>query len=1585
MNSLRDSSISVTQQLKCFGFNRETVEMVLGPMVNLAYEALGSMGNDAALACLSSQPHSVFDFFQQMFAQVTNPPIDPIREEIVMSLQCPIGPEGNLLDPSNPEISCRRVLLEKPVLGPTGFYNLTHLKEEGWEPAYVDITWPRSEGAAGLERALLAVCDKVEAAVRGGAKLLVLSDRGFNKNTVAVPSLMAVGAAHQRLVKTALRSRVGLIIESGDACEVHHHCLLTGFGVDAIYPYTVFDAAEVIQATEKTKIRQNTVVTNYLMASHKGMLKVFAKMGISTLQSYKGAQIFEAVGVGSRVIDLCFTRCASRIGGLDFENFADDVLAFHAKAFPANEENEISNNVLGNPGTYHWRNAGTNKNTEVHLNHPDAIAALQEAARSNSNDSYQKFANITNALNGLCTIRGQLGIKKDGEWDPIPLEKVEPASEIVKRFASGAMSYGSISIEAHSTLAVAMNRVGARSNTGEGGEHISRYSEVEEHNSARSAIKQVASGRFGVTIHYLTNADEIQIKMAQGAKPGEGGELPGYKVVGEIAKTRMSTEGVGLISPPPHHDIYSIEDLAQLIFDCKNANPGARISVKLVSEVGVGVIAAGVAKGMADHILISGHDGGTGASKWTGIKHAGLPFELGIAEAHQVLVKNGLRSRVVLQTDGQLKTGLDILKAAMLGAEEFCLATAPLIAMGCIMMRKCHLNTCPVGIASQDPYLRKQFAGQPEHVMNYLFMMAEEVRGYMAALGIPTFNELVGRADLLEPVKQNRVRTRGLDLSALLVNASTLNPGHPMICTEEQDHGIANVLDRRIIERIGADVKANKKVKADFFICNTDRTVGTILSHEVTKLYGLPGLPEDQVHLRLKGSAGQSFGAFLAPGITMELNGDANDYVGKGLSGGNIVVYPPRDSNFKAEENLIIGNVCLYGATSGKAFFRGKASQRFCVRNSGAKTVVEGCGDHCCEYMTGGVVVVLGKTGRNFGAGMSGGIAYVYDGDNDFEEKVNMGLVQLEKMVEKDDIAMLRDLVDEHRTVTGSAVADKLLWNWEESLKKFVKVIPTDYKRVLEQQAKQALLGIVEEKYELPVIGTVPTKDVEDMKVPAPRAPRPVGVPNPNKRRGFIEYDRRAVPYRKPEERVGDFKEIYTAPDQEILKTQASRCMDCGVPFCHQESTGCPLGNKIPEWNELVFQGKWKEALERLHETNNFPEFTGRACPAPCEGACVLGITEDPVTIKNIENSIIDKGFEMGWVLPVVPTMRSGKKVAVIGSGPAGLACAAQLNKAGHLVTVFERSDRPGGLLMYGVPNQKLDKKDVVERRLDIMRSEGIVFKCNVSVGKDIKATQLCAEFDAVVMATGSTKARSLPVPGSDLKGVELAMDYLHPVTKSLLDSKLRDGNAIDASDKRVIVIGGGDTGNDCIGTAARQGAKSVVNFELLPKPPKGRAAGNPWPQWPLVHRQNYGHEEVKTKHGTDPRHFSVLTKKFLDDGAGRVAGVETVQIRWDKDPEGRWLMQEIEGSQQTFKADLVFLAMGFTGPELSSADDVGLEVTRMGNYKAAYGLYKTSVDKVFACGDCRRGQSLIVWGIAEGRQCAREVDSYLMGSSTLP
>lgn len=1571
---------SMLERLKAHGYTTEQLNMIVGPMASQAYEALGSMGNDEAMACLSREPRSPFDYFQQMFAQVTNPPIDPIRESIVMSLSCPIGPQGNLLQPN--ETNCARVVVREPVLSPKKFFTLTHLPHPGWEPHFLDITWAVSEGPSGMERRVRELCEVACRAVTDGARLVVLSDKNLSRTRIMIPSLIAVGALHQQLVANGLRGQTGIIVQCGDANEVHHHSLLIGFGADAIYPHVVYEAAWKFQqdAQVKDPLSMAKMVSNYRKSCHKGMLKVMSKMGISTLQSYKGAQIFEALGVGQDVISLCFTGCASRIGGLSFERFAEESLQFHGRAFPIKIGNALA---LTAPGKYHWRQGA---NTEVHLNAPEAIAQLQEAARSNSRHAYSEFAQTYDNLNKRCTIRGQLRLRTE-HCDAISIDRVEPVKDIVKRFATGAMSYGSISIEAHSTLAVAMNRLNGKSNTGEGGEHISRYEPAPHGQSSRSAIKQVASGRFGVTIHYLTNSDEIQIKMAQGAKPGEGGELPGHKVVGEIAKTRNSTPGVGLISPPPHHDIYSIEDLAQLIFDLKNANPSARISVKLVSEVGVGVIATGVAKGHAEHILISGHDGGTGASKWTGIKHAGLPWELGLAETHQCLVKNGLRSRVRIQTDGQLKTGLDVIKATLLGAEEFCFATAPLIALGCIMMRKCHLNTCPVGIATQDPELRKMFSGQPEHVMNYFFLVAEEVRGYMAQLGITKMDDLVGRADLLAPIEQTRLKTMGLDLSALLVPAATMNDHNsPMIQTETQNFDLDNVLDRQIIKRIGSDVTSGNKVLADFYIRNTDRATGTILSHEITRKFGRAALPPGTVHLRFKGSAGQSFGAFCARGIVMELNGDANDYVGKGLSGGQIIVYPPRDSTFKAEENVIVGNVVLYGATSGQAFFSGRAAQRFCVRNSGAQAVVEGMGDHGCEYMTGGVVVCLGPTGRNFGAGMSGGVAYVWDKDNKLKANCNLGLVQLEHVELSEDVALLKELVDSHRSLTGSAVADRIMWNWDKAVKQFVKVIPTDYKRALTETraAQEAKLkaSVAESAPAAPVAtGYAPAKDIEDVSLPN----RPVSVSAPTKRRGFVEYERGPTEYRKPEERAQDFKEIYTVAKSAQLKTQAARCMDCGVPFCHQETTGCPLGNKIPEWNDLVYNGRWREALERLLETNNFPEFTGRVCPAPCEGACVLSITDKAVTIKNIEVTIIDRAFAEGWIVPQPPKVRTGNKVAIVGSGPAGLAAADQLNKAGHLVTVYERDDRVGGLLMYGVPNMKLDKKLVVERRVELLRAEGITFVTNTTVGLDVKAAELQQEYDAIILATGATKPRDLPIPGRHLKGVGFAMDFLSKNTKSYMDSKLADGQFISARGKRVLVIGGGDTGNDCIGTSVRHGAKSVTNFELLPIPPTDRAVGNPWPQWPRIHRVDYGHTEVKHKYGEDPREFSVLSKCFLDDGNGNVSGVQTVQIQWTKTAQGTWSMAEMEGSSRTYPVDLVLLAMGFVGPETGVSSELGLDLDHRGNYKAQYGKYTTNVDGVFACGDCRRGQSLVVWGIAEGRQCAREVDKYLTGSSVLP
>lgn len=1089
-----------------------------------------------------------------------------------------------------------------------------------------------------------------------------------------------------------------------------------------------------------------------------------------------------------------------------------------------------------------------------------------------------------------------------------------------------------------------------------------------------------------------------------GAKPGEGGELPGHKVIGDIALTRNSTAGVGLISPPPHHDIYSIEDLAQLIHDLKNSNPAARVSVKLVSEAGVGVIAAGVVKGHADHVLISGHDGGTGASRWTGIKNAGLPWELGLAETHQTLVANDLRGRTVLQTDGQLKTGRDVAIAALLGAEEFGFSTAPLITLGCIMMRKCHKNTCPVGIATQDPVLRAKFAGEPEHVINFFFMLAEEVREIMSQLGFRNLDEMVGRSDMLEvdeEVTSSNEKLKNIDLSLLLRPASTIRPGAAQRCVQKQDHGLDMALDQELIELSKAALEKALPVYIETPIRNVNRAVGTMLSHEVTKRYHLQGLPTDSIHIKFNGSAGQSLGAFLCPGITLELEGDSNDYVGKGLSGGKIVVYPPSTSGFDPKENIVIGNVALYGATSGEAYFNGMAAERFCVRNSGAKAVVEGVGDHGCEYMTGGTVVVLGKTGRNFAAGMSGGVAYIFDVDGKFHLRCNPELVDLDKVEDEEDITTLRMMIQQHQRHTNSKLAQEVLANLDYLLPKFIKVFPRDYKRVLASMktdgASQEVGGKVadEEKDEIEVTEKDAFEELKKMAASALKEQanqteeveeefkRPSRVPDAQKHRGFVAYEREGIQYRDPYERMKDWKEVMDerrpAP---LLKTQSARCMDCGTPFCHQENSGCPLGNKIPEFNELVYQNRWREALDRLLETNNFPEFTGRVCPAPCEGSCVLGIIENPVSIKTIECAIIDKAYEEGWMVPRPPQNRTGKKVAVVGSGPSGLAAADQLNKMGHVVTVYERSDRIGGLMMYGVPNMKTDKVDVVQRRVNLMAEEGINFVVNANVGKDplYSLDRLKEDNDAIVLAVGATKPRDLPIEGRDLSGIHFAMEFLHANTKSLLDSNLQDGKYISAKGKKVVVIGGGDTGTDCIGTSIRHGCSNVVNLELLPQPPNSRAPGNPWPQWPRVFRVDYGHQEAAAKFGKDPRSYEVLTKRFIGDENGKVKTLELVRVKWEKDASGRFQFKEVEGSEEYIEADLVLLAMGFLGPEANVADKLGVEKDNRSNFKAEYGRYSTNVEGVFAAGDCRRGQSLVVWAISEGRQAASQVDRYLMG-----
>ncbi|MFK8111708.1 MAG: glutamate synthase large subunit [Rubripirellula sp.] len=1041
-------SETLLPRMQAFGYTSETMSFMLRPLVEQLRDPVGSMGNDSAIACLSDKPRMIYDYFKQLFAQVTNPAIDSIREEVIMSLECYIGPERNLLDAA-PE-NCHRLLVDHPILTNEEVAALKHINYKGWTSRVVDITFDRSEGKAGLQKTLDRIAAETEAAADEGIQLVVLSDRAISHDRVPVSALLAVGATHHHMVKQAKRTKIGLVLETGEAREVHHHCLLVGYGVDAINPYLAFEALWQSRrdGLMDPAMDDDKVVAAYRKGVAKGMLKVMAKMGISTLQSYKGAQIFESLGLKDEIINKCFIGTASRVQGVSFDVIAEETLRRHNLGYPERKDDKLPQ--LPNLGEYHWRAEG-----EKHAWSPESISSLQTAARNNNEDAYWKFAHrINDDSRARCTLRGLLEFK---ETEGISLDEVQPASEIVKRFCTGAMSFGSISAESHETLAIAMNRLGGKSNTGEGGEDPIRFQTLENGDSKRSAIKQVASGRFGVTIEYLTNADEIQIKISQGAKPGEGGELPGKKVDQNIARIRYSTPGVGLISPPPHHDIYSIEDLAQLIHDLKNANRAARISVKLVSEVGVGVIASGVAKAHADHILISGDTGGTGASPLTSIKHAGLPWELGIAETHQVLVLNDLRSRVVLQTDGGLKTGRDVVIAALLGAEEFGFSTAPLITLGCIMMRKCHLNTCPVGIATQDTELRKKFTGKPEHVVNYLFMVAEEARRIMAKLGFRSIDEMVGRSEMLNTdAAITHWKADGLDLTSVLMPASRPHENVDVICTQSQDHALEKSLDMTmLLDAAKPAIENGEPVVIHSPIININRTVGTILSNEVAKVHGQAGLPDETIRIELTGSAGQSLGAFMSHGITINLEGDANDYVGKGLSGGRLIVYPPKNSSFSAEDNILIGNVCLYGATSGEAYFRGRAAERFCVRNSGAKTVIEGVGDHGCEYMTGGRVVVLGPTGRNFAAGMSGGIAYIWDREGKFNLNCNLATVGLEKIEDAEEEAEVKQMIERHQHFTESALAAKALDNWDEFLSQCVKVMPTDFKRVLEAMKKE--------------------------------------------------------------------------------------------------------------------------------------------------------------------------------------------------------------------------------------------------------------------------------------------------------------------------------------------------------------------------------------------------------------------------------------------------------------------------------------------------------------------------------------------------
>lgn len=1033
---------------KAFGYTTEDLDRIIAPMALDGKEPVGSMGSDVPLAVLSDQPQHLSSYFKQLFAQVTNPPIDPIRERLVMSLSTFVGNNGNLLmeDP----LACHSVALKQPVLTNFELEKIRSIDTGKFQAKTLQCYF-RADGKPGsLKAGIERLCRYAVDAVEDGFEVLILTDRAIDSEHAPIPSLLAASSVHHHLIRKGMRGQVGIVVEAGDVWEAHHFACLIGFGATAINPYLALSSIRDMKESSKlqTELSEDELKKNYIKAVNDGLLKVFSKMGISTLQSYQGAQIFEIIGLNQDVVEKYFTGAISRIEGMGLDEIAKETLVKHFSSF---KQNDDESGLLPTGGIYQWKRKG-----EFHLFNPQTIHLLQFATRMNDYNTYKKYAKLINEPNeNTSTLRSLLQLKKNRP--SIPIEEVEPAENIYKRFATGAMSFGSISWEAHTTLAIAMNRIGAKSNTGEGGEDEKRYEQLPNGDSMRSAIKQVASARFGVTSLYLTEADELQIKMAQGAKPGEGGQLPGHKVDEWIGRVRHSIPGVGLISPPPHHDIYSIEDLAQLIFDLKNANRNARISVKLVSKAGVGTIAAGVTKAKADVVLISGHDGGTGASPVSSIKHAGLPWELGLAETHQTLVKNKLRSRVTVQVDGQLRTGRDIAIAALLGAEEWGIATAALVVEGCILMRKCHLNTCPVGVATQDPELRKRFTGNPDHVVNFFKFITQELREIMAEMGFRTVNEMIGQVNNLEARENiSHWKYSKLDLSPILYKepASIYTGLHK---SEEQDHGIVRVLDWKLFEIAKPAIETQEKVFAELPIQNTDRTVGSILSNEVTKKYRSAGLPDDTIHFKFNGTAGQSFGAFNTKGITLELEGDANDYFGKGLSGAKLIIYPSKQVQYVPEENIIIGNVAFYGATSGQAFIRGKAGERFCVRNSGVNAVVESVGDHGCEYMTGGTVVVLGDTGRNFAAGMSGGIAYIYDINGKFPENCNREMVDLDRMNEEDAL-LLRKMIDDHDRYTESTVAKFILADFENQLKSFIKVFPKDYKKILSQ--KRVTIGI---------------------------------------------------------------------------------------------------------------------------------------------------------------------------------------------------------------------------------------------------------------------------------------------------------------------------------------------------------------------------------------------------------------------------------------------------------------------------------------------------------------------------------------------
>lgn len=1504
-----------------FGYTEELLHALLEKMAEGGKDPIGSMGDDTPPAVLSTRHRPLFAYFKQQFAQVSNPPLDYIREALVTSLAAPVGRHRNLLDAA--PAHCRQLLLDSPVLSDTDLAALEALAvtpRNGIRACRVDITFAPEQA---LRDAIQRVHADCTAAIEEGCEILILDDRATGPGRLPIPSLLAIGAVHHHLIRGGLRGRAALVMVVGEAAAVHHLCTLIGYGADAVHPWLAYRGLEAMAAAGRLA-RARDPLAAYRAALEGGLLKVMAKMGISTLASYKGAQIFEAIGLAQEFVDEYFsgTACALPAAGLAL--FEREARERHAEAWA---DAPAGSAPLPAGGELYWRRDG-----EHHQWNPYTIGKLQQAAREADADAYRDFAAaVDGGPASAPTLRALLDFVPAADGG-VPLAEVEPATAIVARFGTGSMSFGSLSREVHETLAVALNRLGGSSGTGEGGEQVERFG-----TERACSMKQVASGRFGVTAQYLADARQIEIKMAQGAKPGEGGELPAGKVDAGIAEVRFTVPGIDLISPPPHHDIYSIEDLAQLIHDLKCASPAAEIHVKLVAKAGVGTIAAGVAKARADAVLISGDSGGTGASVKTSIKGAGSGWELGLAETHRALMANRLRSRIRVRADGGFLTGRDVVVAALLGAEEYGFGTAALVALGCIMLRKCHCNTCSVGIATQDPELRRRFAGVPEHVMNYLGFVAEEVRTRMAHLGFRHMDEMIGRVDCLKAREFAHPKGLTVDLSALL--APVAGEDTPRR-TRAQDHKLAAQPDRALIGPALAALERGERFEQRLAITNRDRSLGTLLSHEITRRHGARGLPADSIRLDCHGHAGQSFGAFLCAGITLHLTGDANDHVGKGLSGGHIVVATPADAGYPAAGNIIVGNVALYGATAGEAYINGQAGERFAVRNSGAQAVVEGAGDHACEYMTGGTVILLGPVGRNFGAGMSGGVAYLLDADPQLRLRLSGSDLCAELPDEARDHRRLHRLLARHAELTGSSLARELLAAWPGTAARFLKLIPAAYAALTEAR-------------------------------PAPpTVPPPASENHPD---GYRRHPRIPIAYRAPNERIGDHREIYAAHwDAAQLRTQGERCMDCGVAAC---MAGCPIGNRIPEWNDLVARDDWRAALDRLHATNNFPEFTGYACPAPCEPACTLAVSGEAVTIKSIERAIVDRGWDEGWILAQPPAMRSGRRVAVVGSGPTGLAAAQQLNRAGHRVTVFERDDAVGGLLTYGIPDFKLAKARVA-RRVEQLAAEGVVFRTGVQVGVDLPLARLRREYDPVLLALGAPVARDVSATGRALGGIHFGMAHLVAENRR---QACRLAAPLDARGRRVLVLGGGDTGADCVATAHRQGAAQVSQVSIHARPPHQRPAGNPWPAWPQTFEPTYALKEGGRAV------FGLNSVAFLDeDGDSQVDAVLFERVLWQRDAAGRRTAKEVLESGIRLEADLVLIAAGFAGPDLAPFATSGLAPDGRG-LLAANATLMTALPGVFVAGDARRGPSLIVWAIGEGRDAARAIDRYLAGASRLP